>query len=266
MGWEENRAKRKARKQCSGNFCDKPDDVSNKKIKGPRKKRTKKKKGPKKFVAQKTTTTQGETRQQAKPAQDVQAHVFDSSGYSSDVAEATGGGDFQKARNIGMSTQASTAFAKKEGGFQEGSDLETTNPSGLKTQYINKGLYKQTGQGLKKKRSYQHISEGGEDLGGGTVSPMRGTELTTQKGGRVKTFKSKEGMDREEVKARKDLGTGTKYVSEKKIARKKTRMDKSMTEKKPKMKTRQQVKRSRKKGRKIESLNEKQLADRGQTL
>jgi len=63
-----------------------------------------------------------------------------------------------------------------------------------------------------------------------------------------------------------EIGTGTKYVSEKKIARKKTRMDKSMTEKKPKMKTRQQVKRSRKKGRKIESLNEKQLADRGQTL
>ena len=79
MGKEDRiakREKRKNKKKCTTSFCPKTDDVSNKKIKGPKEKRIKKKKGSKKFLAGTHDVHQRKWKEGATQAEDAQATVI----------------------------------------------------------------------------------------------------------------------------------------------------------------------------------------------
>ena len=251
------KGKERTAEECVGPNCAKP--VSRKERRFIKK--SQKQKGPKKS---KGTTgkilvkAQQETQQKSlstsqTPGMDVSAHVLNPNiakgpvitkktvdvrdpfttktkkegHYLSDVgsptieAEGDYDADFQRAKNIGMSSQGAQAFAG--GGFKEEGPPETTTTGGLRRKYMEQGLYKKTKSGLKKQKSFQYTTTGEPG------KRAHAEELLTQRGGRVKQYKSKEDMSREELKGKRKLTTsGTKYVSEAKIKRKKGRIERQM--------------------------------------
>jgi hypothetical protein len=186
-----------------------------------------------KFVDWDSRETQGKTTDVTnKPGMKVEHSVMESGKPTRtvDYVDDDPATNLAKVKEIGGSVTSAVSDPTA-------STTDETTKGGLKTKYFTKGLYKQTSSGdINAIKKYRTTSK--ESLDFGKEGEIKGKTMhleelrKTGRGGNEKVFHRKSD-DKSETRGLRKLarksGTGTRYVSEDALKRKKKRMDKSIS-------------------------------------